>query len=200
MNSRKRDELRWMAITIATAALLFVACGGNSSPVAAPATTKAPATTAAATTTIQNEDFVATSATFVNIHKWTHVRFFYVTNALGHLDATLKVARSTVGGTYPVGTIIQLVPQEAMIKRKKGFNPAGNDWEFFFLDVTAQGAKIATRGANEVKNRFGGNCSACHMLAKPNWDFICEQTHGCAALPIGRDVIKVIQDADPRPM
>ncbi len=178
--------------------LLFVACGQSSRQAAVPPATTS--TAAATTTTASSEDLNATPATFVNIHKGTHVRFFFVTNPLGHLAASLKVARSADGGVYPVGTIIQLVPQEAMVKRRKGFNPAGNDWEFFSLDVTAHGTTILARGKNNVINRFKGNCASCHMLAAPKWDMICEQNHGCAPLPIGRDVIKVIQDADPRPM
>jgi hypothetical protein len=53
----------------------------------------------------------------------THVRQFYVDNVLGNLDATLAVANSATGGSYPPGAVIQLVPTEAMVKRDKGFNP-----------------------------------------------------------------------------
>jgi hypothetical protein len=58
----------------------------------------------------------------------THLRQFYVDNVLGNLDATLAVANSATGGTYPPGTVIQLVPTEAMVKRAKGFNPVTHDW------------------------------------------------------------------------
>src|SRR5262245_13415727 len=51
------------------------------------------------------------------ITEMTHVRQFYVDNVLGNLDATLAVANSATGGTYPAGTVIQLVPTEAMVKR-----------------------------------------------------------------------------------
>jgi hypothetical protein len=40
---------------------------------------------------------------------------------------------------------------------------------------------------------------AGHSLAEPQWDFTCEQDHGCDPLPVGRDVIELVQDADPRP-
>ena len=56
------------------------------------------------------------------ITEMTHVRQFYVDNLLGNLDATLAVANSPTGGTYPPGSVIQLVPGEAMVKRHKGFN------------------------------------------------------------------------------
>jgi hypothetical protein len=91
------------------------------------------------------------------------------------------------------------VPQEAMVKRAPGFDADSNDWEFFSLDVTAEGTEILTRGGAEVINRFGGSCADCHSLAKPEFDFVCEDTNGCEPLPIGDDVIKSIQDQDPRP-
>jgi hypothetical protein len=64
------------------------------------------------------------------ITEMTHVRQFYVDNLLGNLDATLAVANSATGGTYSAGTVIQLIPTEAMVKRDKGFNPITHDWEF----------------------------------------------------------------------
>src|SRR5262249_2270387 len=79
------------------------------------------------------------------ITEMTHVRQFYVDNLLGNLDATLAVANSTTGGAYPPGTIIQLIPTEAMVKRDKGFNPVTHDWEFFELDVSKDGTEIRKR-------------------------------------------------------
>ena len=38
------------------------------------------------------------------ITEMTHVRQFYVDNLLGNLDATLAVANSATGGTYPPGS------------------------------------------------------------------------------------------------
>lgn len=145
------------------------------------------------------EDYVIEASEFVNIQDMTPVRGFFVDNRLGHLDEAIAVAEDPEGGTYPVGTIIQLVPQEAMVKRAPGFDPASNDWEFFSLDVTAQGTEILTRGGAEVVNRFGGSCSGCHGAAEPRFDFVCEDAHGCEPLPIGEDVIEGIQQADPRP-
>jgi hypothetical protein len=69
------------------------------------------------------------------ITEMTHVRQFYVDNLLGNLDATLAVANSATGGTYPPGSVIQLVPGDAMVKRDKGFNAVTHDWEFFELDA-----------------------------------------------------------------
>src|SRR5262245_11439629 len=65
------------------------------------------------------------------IRKMTPVRHFYVDNLRGDLDATLAAANSPNGAVYPPGSVIQLIPGEAMVKRDKGFNPATHDWEFF---------------------------------------------------------------------
>ena len=54
------------------------------------------------------------------------------------------------------------------------------------------------RGATEVVNQFGGNCLSCHAQAEKKWDMICEQTHGCAPIPITPIMAKAIQNTDPR--
>jgi hypothetical protein len=146
------------------------------------------------------QDFVAQAGDFRNLHTMTKVRNFYVDNRLGHLDQALAVANSPNGGRYPVGTIIQLVPQEAMVKRQKGFSPTTRDWEFFFLSVTPMGTTIEKRGTADVVNRFGGNCASCHQGAAARFDGVCEENHGCAPLPIGPDVFHAIQESDPRPL
>ena len=154
---------------------------------------------AATTTTAPPEDITLQAGDFVSLKDMTPVRGFFIANRLGHLDEALVVANNPDGGTYPVGTVIQLVPQEAMVKRRAGFDAGSDDWEFLNLDVSATGTKIATRGGASVLNRFGGSCSSCHSLAEPKFDFICEHDHGCDPLPISDDVIRGIQKADPRP-
>lgn len=126
------------------------------------------------------------------------VRGMYVGNLLGNIDATEAVANSEEGGVYPPGTVVQVVPGEAMVKREAGFNVATNDWEFFILDVSAEGSKIAIRGVEEVKNPFGQNCLSCHAQAEPKWDMVCETGHGCASIPITRDMIVALQKTDKR--
>lgn len=128
----------------------------------------------------------------------TPVRGFYVDNLSGSLDKTLAVARSDQGGVYPPGSVVQLVPSEVMLKQPPGTNAATQDWEFFELDVSAQGTKIVRRGYSEVVNRFGGNCLACHAQASAQWDLICEQGHGCAPIPLTRAMTTALQRSDPR--
>jgi hypothetical protein len=181
-----KTDLAWWASVLGLALGLFVACGGTD-------------THTRTATTKPTADFEAQATDFRNIHTMTAVRGFFVDNRLGHRDEAVAIARANQGGTYPVGTILQLVPQEAMVKRSPGWSPATNDWEFFFLNVAADGTKIVTRGKDQVVNRFGGNCASCHAAAESKFDFVCENDHGCRSLPIGHDVIEVVQDADPRP-
>ena len=138
------------------------------------------------------------SNSFRCITKMTPVRQFYVDNLQGNLDATLAATHSKAGALYPPGSVIQLIPGEAMVKRDRGFNAATHDWEFFELDVSKDGTKIRKRGTTDVVNRFGGNCFDCHVAAAAQWDLVCETDHGCAPLPVTRAMIRALQRTDPR--
>jgi hypothetical protein len=138
------------------------------------------------------------ASSFRCITKMTPIRQFYVDNLQSHLDATLAAANSPTGAVYPPGSVIQLIPGEAMVKRDKGFNAATHDWEFFELDVSKDGTKIRKRGTVDVVNRFGGNCFGCHVPAAAQWDLVCETDHGCAPLPVTRAMIGALQRTDPR--
>jgi hypothetical protein len=146
------------------------------------------------------EDLDMQADDFECVLRWEKVRRFRITNRLGHMDEALAVANSPTGGDYPVGTIIQLVPFEAMVKRRPGWSPGSNDWEFFALGVTARGTTITKRGGNsDVVNQFNGTpCLDCHAGAAAQWDLICEQDHGCEPLPIGPDIIEAVQNGDQR--
>ena len=135
--------------------------------------------------------------TFKCITDMTPVRHFYVDNLLGNLRGTVAVAEKD-RGDYPEGSVVQLVPTEVMIKQKKGFNPTTRDWEFFAIDVSKDGSKIYQRGFENVNNRFGMNCFACHQQAREEFDLICEEDHGCAPIPITRPMFRALQKTDPR--
>jgi len=141
---------------------------------------------------------VVSVESFGCVRDMTPVRGFYVDNLDGDLDATLAVAQSPTGGVYPPGSVVQLVPTEAMVKRSPGFSPATKDWEFFEFDVSSEGTAMRARGFTDVVNRFGGNCFACHLQAKPEWDMICEQGHGCDPIPLTPLMLKALQKTDPR--
>jgi hypothetical protein len=67
------------------------------------------------------------AASFRCIRKMTPVRHFYVDNLLGDSAGTLAAANAPKGAVYPPGSVVQLVPTEAMVKREKGFSPATGD-------------------------------------------------------------------------
>ena len=69
---------------------------------------------------------------FKCITKLTSVKHFFVDNLAGNLAGTVDVA--TAGkGQFPEGSVLQLIPNEVMVKQQKGFSPGTNDWEFFAL-------------------------------------------------------------------
>ena len=198
-----RDHYPRFLISSALAALLSVAACGGDEPRASTPDAAAPTADADvdAPPVITGEDLDMRAEDFTCIKTWDMVRHFRISNKLGHLDEALEVANDLEGGgAYPVGTVIQLIPQEAMVKRAPGFDADSNDWEFFALDVSADGTEITTRGGAEVINQFGGSCADCHSLAREEFDFVCEKDHGCEPLPIGDDVIHSVQESDPRPL
>ena len=89
---------------------------------------------------------------FKCITDMTPVRHFYVDNLLGNVDGTVTVAKAD-RGDYPEGSVLQLMPNEVMIKQQKGFNPDTRDWEFFYIDVDKNGSKIFARGFADVNSR-----------------------------------------------
>ncbi len=182
-----------IAFAISAIAALAACAVAPTEPVASMAAPAAPAAAAAPKT------LEITEASFGCIRDMTAVRGFYVSNLLGNIDATVAAANAGEGAKYPVGSVVQLVPGEAMVKHPAGYDAATNDWEFFELDVKpGQPAKIRVRGTTEVVNQFGGNCLSCHAPAAQKWDMICEQTHGCLPIPITPVMSRAIQKTDPR--
>jgi hypothetical protein len=141
--------------------------------------------------------FRISDKSFKCITEMTHVRHFYVDSLAGNLAGTVKVAQAATGD-YPVGSVLQLVPTEVMVKREKGFNATTRDWEFFELNLTPEGSAIRTRGFQEVNNRFGGNCFTCHVKARAEFDLVCDNNHGCDPIPITRAMSGALQRTDPR--
>jgi len=119
------------------------------------------------------DDFDPKPADFKCISDWEKVSGFRITNALGKTAEAIAVAKSATGGVYPVGTIIQHLPTEAMVKRRAGFSAATKDWEFFILTLGADGTTtISQRGTTEIMT-MGQACATCHMKAPSEYDFVC---------------------------
>lgn len=185
---------------------LFVCAGcTNVSPADAPDSNNALSADSASVSSELLEDVIdhdksimVTDNSFVCLSNMQPVRGFFVNNLLGKVAETVAAAKQPAGAPYPPGSVVQLIPAEAMVKHHKGWNAKTNDWEFFELDVTQEGAKIKVRGSTQVVNKFGGNCFECHQQAEPQWDFICEEGHGCDPLPIPDFLIRWTQGNDPR--
>jgi hypothetical protein len=133
--------------------------------------------------------------------EWTTVGVSRYKNVLGHEAEAVAAAKSASGGIFPVGTFVQLVPQEAMVKRGKGYSPASDDWEFFALNVSASGTTIGMSGGTSAVTNFIGSCLGCHGGAKSQFDLVCGDadggnTHGCAALPLSG--AQLMATGDPR--
>jgi hypothetical protein len=178
--------MRTARFGLAAAACVLLGCGGSDkAAILGPAPAR--------DVVLNETDFGCTLA-------WDKVGDVRITNKAGHLAEALAVARSPTGGTFPVGTLIQLVPFEASVKRAPGFSAQSHDWEFFALMPTAAGTQIVSRGTTDVINQFGGNCLTCHAKAKPQWDMFCGTGHGCDPLPLTSALIDQLQHSDPRCM
>lgn len=141
--------------------------------------------------------FTVTDTSFKCLQEMTQVRHFYVDNLLGRVRETVDVAEAGKG-EYPEGSVLQLMPNEVMIKLAKGTSPATRDWEFFFIDVSPEGSKIYKRGFTDVNNRLGLNCFTCHAKAEAQYDMVCETGHGCDPIPVTRAMFGALQRSDPR--
>jgi hypothetical protein len=111
------------------------------------------------------------------------------------LKEAVRIFETGAAEEYPVGTILQLVPIEAMVKHEKSKFPNSNGWEFLLFDVKAEGAKIVQRG-DSAANPLG-NCLTCHTGAA-KFDFVCDKGHGCAPIPVKDEQILAMQAADAR--
>ena len=193
--------------TLCFTTLGLLECGGtggdDDTPIEpTPTQVPNPGTNTPDATAIQGEDLYMNADDFECILNGdAKVGNFYVTNKLGHSQEALAVAQNPAGGTYPVGTIIQMVPTEAMVKRYQGWSPETHDWEYFLLSVDKDGTTITQRGDSElgptgVTNTLG-TCHSCHVAAQ-QWDLVCETTHGCPPLPFTPSQITNVQEHDPR--
>ena len=69
---------------------------------------------------------------------------------------------------YPKGTILQLIPTEAMVKHDRAAFPNTNGWEFFALKVSADGTAIQDRGDKVLNTSLKKPCPECHSPAGEN--------------------------------
>lgn len=152
-------------------ALVFVlalaACGGSPTMPMPAVPTPTPAPTPV-------EDLDMSLADFANIQGLTRPpgRSYLVANPLGHESEALAVASSATGGAFPVGSIVEVQPSEVMVKRRRGWSAATNDWEFFGIQFAPDGR---TPQSFTVRGKEETSCFQCHQsVSSPTWDFICQ--------------------------
>jgi len=145
----------------------------------------------------QADEVAITEKSFSCMHVGTKIRKTYIRNAdPAKLKEAVRIYENKVEGVeYPAGTIIQMVPNEAMVKHAKKDFPNTNGWEFFAFEVSAEGTKIASRG-DTASNRLG-TCLSCHGGAV-KFDYVCDKGQGCPAIPVTDEQIIAIQGKDPR--
>ncbi|BFU96275.1 MAG: conserved exported protein of unknown function [Nitrospira sp.] len=145
------------------------------------------------------EDVTVSEETFGCILDWPKVRNTrFKHDDPEKLKEAMRIFRDSVPDKdYPVGTILQLVPHEAMVKHPREKFPKTNGWEFFFLEVSKEGTTIKDRGDNVVNQSQGVTCLSCHQPAA-KFDFVCEKGHGCAPIPFDDQKLAEIQRSDLR--
>ena len=148
---------------------------------------------------VSAQEITVSEQTFGCILDWPKVRNTrFKHDDPGKLKEAMRILRDSVpDAEYPVGTILQLVPNEAMVKHTHEKFPKTNGWEFFFLEVSKEGTKITDRGDDVVNASQGVTCLSCHQPAA-RFDFVCEKGHGCAPIPFDDQKIAALQNADPR--
>src|SRR5271163_3991130 len=145
------------------------------------------------------DDVVVTEKTFGCVLDMTKVRNTRIRNPDPEkLKEAVRIFRDSVPDKeYPTGTILQLIPGEAMVKHDLAAFPNTNGWEFFALKVSADGTAIQDRGDKVINASLKKPCLGCHSPAA-KFDFVCEKGHGCAPIPITDQQIAARQAADPR--
>ena len=114
------------------------------------------------------------------------------------LKEAIRILRDSVPDKeYPTGTVLQLIPTEAMVKHERSAFPNTNGWEFFALKVSADGTVIQDRGDKVINALLKKACVDSHSPAA-KFDFVCEKGHGCAPIPVTDQQIAAMQSADQR--
>ena len=149
--------------------------------------------------TLSADDLVITEKSFGCVLDLPKVRNTRIQNPDPEkLKEAIRIFRDSVPDKqYPTGTVLQLIPTEAMVKHDRAAFPNTNGWEFFALKVSADGTVIQDRGDKVINASLKKPCLDCHSPAA-KYDFVCEKKHGCAPIPVTDQQIAAMQSADPR--
>src|SRR5258705_12660488 len=112
-------------------------------------------------------DVSVSERTFGCILDWPQVRNTRIKHAdPQQLAEAMRIFRDSVPNTeYPVDTILQLVPFEAMVKHPREKFPKTNGWEFFALDISDACTRTPDRVGSVIKLYHGTTCPSCHQPA-----------------------------------
>lgn len=149
--------------------------------------------------TLSADDLVITEKSFGSVLDLPKVRNTRIQNADPEkLKDAIRIFRDSMPNQeYPKGTILQLIPTEAMVKHDRADFPNSNGWEFFALKVSAAGTTIQDRGDKVINASLKKPCLDCHSPGA-KFDFVCEKNHGCAPIPVTDQQIAAMQAADTR--
>src|SRR6202034_3579252 len=149
--------------------------------------------------TLSADDLVVTEKSFGCVLDLPKVRNTRIQNPDPEkLKEAIRIFRDSVPDTeYPKGTILQLIPTEAMVKHDRAAFPRTSGWAFFCLKVSADGTTIVDRGDKVLNTSLKKPCLDCHSPAA-KFDFVCEKKHGCAPIPLPDLIIAHMQNSDPR--
>src|ERR1700679_1711160 len=149
--------------------------------------------------TLSADDLVITAKSFGCVLDLPKVRNTRIQNLDPEkLAEAIRIFRDSVPDKeYPTGTILQLIPIEAMVKHDRAAFPNTNGWEFFALKVSADGTTIVDRGDKVLNTSLKKPCLDCHSPAA-KFDFVCEKKHGCAPIPVTDQLIASMQAGDQR--
>ena len=127
-----------------------------------------------------SKEVEVTADTFKCLAEMTPVKHFFVDNLLGNLEGTLAVANSDTGGTYPKGSVVQLFPDEIMVKHGEGWNLATRDWEFFEIDVT--------------ELNIGDSCHVSDLVAPEGVEIVPAAERAIVAVQAPRVVVEEVAE------
>src|SRR5579863_8046628 len=110
--------------------------------------------------TLSADDLVITAKTFTCLLDLPKVRNTRIHNPDPEkLKEAIRIFQDSVPDKeYPTGTVLQLIPTEAMVKHDRAAFPKTNGWEFFALKVSADGTTILDRGDKVLNTSLKKPC------------------------------------------
>ena len=114
--------------------------------------------------TVSADDLVITEKSFGCLLDLPKVRNTRIQNPDPEkLKEAIRIFKDSVSDKeYPTGTVLQLIPTEAMVKHDRAAFPNTNGWEFFALKVSTDGTTIQERGDKVLNTSLKKPCLDCH--------------------------------------